>query len=187
LDELLANLQAYTDSVEIMATEVRRFRHDHLNLLMGLGDYIENNDIGNIRRYFNDYISSFKESTAAANSRLDILMRLKTPELKSILSFKFLCAQQLGIDAHIEIPEDVEMPDASCLIDLCRIAGILADNAIEACQGTPNAVLRFLALKEDGAIVFVFANTCHAAPQMSRLFEKGYTTKEGSRGDESKT
>jgi len=180
-DELLQNLQIYTESVEAMSAEVRKFRHDHINLMMGFGEYIENNDIIHIREYFGKYIALFKESSAA-DTRLDILMRIKIPEVKSILSFKFLYAQQLGIDTHIEIPEIIGGDINLNLIDLCRIIGILLDNAIEACKGAAPPVLRFLALKKDGIMIFVFSNTCESLPPLSKINEKGYTTKENGRG-----
>jgi len=181
-DELLKNLQAYTDSIERMATEVRKFRHDHANLMLGFHEYIKGNDIDNIREYFQKYMLSFSENTAIADSRLDILMRLKIPEAKSILSFKFLYAQQLGIDVHIEISENIDGIDIYNMTDICRIIGILLDNATEACKNADNPVLRFLAFKKDKQIIFIFANTYTSIPPLSQIFEKGFTTKADGHG-----
>ena len=181
-NELLSNLQVYTDSVEHMATEVRKFRHDHLNLMLGFHEYIQNHDIDKIQQYFQEYVSLFEKSTSVADSRLDILKNLKIPELKSIISFKVLYAQQLKIDVFIEVPDIIENTYDDILFDLCRITGILLDNAIEACQDVENSVLRFFSLKKDGRIVFVFTNTPVATLSLSKIFDKGFTTKEGARG-----
>ena len=183
-DDMLNSLQAYTDSIENMATEVRKFRHDHMNLLLGFREYIENNDTNNMRSYFQRYMSTFVENTAVADSRLDMLTNIKIPEVKSILSFKLLYAQQLGINVHIEISEIVEGINIYDLVDLCRITGILLDNATEACQGLEEGepVLRFMALKKPQKVVFVFANTCLSPPPLSKIFQKGFTTKKGLRG-----
>ena len=181
-DELLKNLQAYTNSVENMATEVRKFKHDHLNLMLGFNEYIVNNDIDKIREYFHEYISAFQKNTSIADSRLDVLKNLNIPELKSILSFKILYAQQKNIDVSIEIPDVIDEVDAHMLIDICRIAGVLIDNAIEASEDAEKAVLRFLALKKEERIIFVFTNTYTEVPSLSKIFENGFTTKQGARG-----
>ena len=181
-DELLKNLQSYTNSIENMVFEVRKFRHDNFNLMLGFYEYIKNNDIDKIRDYFQKYMLSFSENTAKADSRLDILMHMKILEVKSILSFKFLYAQQLGIDVYIEIPEDIDGIEIYNITDLCRITGILLDNAIEACQNAKSSVLRFFAQKRDMQIIFIFTNTYTGTPSISKIFERGFTTKEDGRG-----
>jgi len=183
-DDMLKSLQSYTDSIENMATEVRKFRHDHMNLMLGFREYIDNNDIDNIRNYYQRYMSTFAENTVVLDSRLNILADIKIPEIKSILSFKFLYAQQLGITAHIEVPEIIEGISIYDLVDLCRVTGILLDNAIEACQELEDEepILRFMALKKHSMVVFVFTNTCSSPPPLSGIFQKGFTTKKGLRG-----
>jgi len=181
-NEQLQNLYEYTESVESMTIEVRKFRHDHRNLMLGFRNHINNSDINSLREYFEKYMLLFSESTDVANLRLDKLGDIKPSELKSILSLKFLYAQQLGIDVHIEVPETIENIDNDNLIDICRIAGILLDNAIEGCQDTEQPVLRFIALQRKSDTLFVFTNTYFNEPQLSRIFDKGFTTKEGRRG-----
>ncbi|MCL2437155.1 MAG: GHKL domain-containing protein, partial [Clostridiales bacterium] len=128
------------------------------------------------------YISAFQKNTSIADSRLDVLKNLNIPELKSILSFKILYAQQKNIDVSIEIPDVIDEVDAHMLIDICRIAGVLIDNAIEASEDAEKAVLRFLALKKEERIIFVFTNTYTEVPSLSKIFENGFTTKQGARG-----
>ena len=114
-DEMLKNLQAYTNNVEGMATEVRRFRHDHRNLLLGFREYIENDDTEKAKKYLQSYMSIFEENAAAMDSQLELLRNIKIPELKSILSFKLLCALELGIKVHIEVTEVIEDRPATLL------------------------------------------------------------------------
>jgi len=181
-NEQLQNLQIYTDNVEKMVSEVKKFRHDHSNLMLGFQEYIDNNDIENIRKYFMKYMTLFAESTSAANAQLNNLALLKVSEIRSILSYKTLYALQKNIDVFIEVPDIVEDIGTDNLIDLCRIISILIDNAIESCCETKQPVLRFLALKREADILFVITNTCPSPPSLSQIFEKGYSTKKGQTG-----
>ena len=181
-NEMLQNLQSYNITVEDMATEMRRFRHDHMNMLLGFHEYIDSNDIKNIHNYFKQYMAGFSEATTVMESQIDELKNVKRPEIKSILSAKMLYAQQLGITVNIEVPDEIEFADVSSLLDFCRITGIFLDNAIDACRGLDNATLRFMAIKKSSEILFVFMNTCDTSPDMARLGDRGYTTKEGQRG-----
>lgn len=181
-DEMLKNLQAYTKSVESMATEVRKFRHDNLNLMLGFQEHVKNKDIDKIDMYFNEYMTVFQKDVSVMNLQLDVLNRLKIPEVKSILSFKVLGAQQSGIDVHIEVTSEIEGVDNYNLVDICRIVGVLADNAIEACEGLDGPVWRFFAQRKNSSVLFVFANSCPSAPPFSKISKEGFTTKSGARG-----
>ena len=180
--ESLKNLQAYADDMENMAVKIKSFRHDNKNLLLGFYEHIENKDWDGVGEYYDKYMLSFTKNTTTDDSPVEELANLKIPELKSLLLLKFLFAQQQGIGLHIEISEEIENIGEHNLIDLCRIAGILLDNAIEACLGLDKPVLSFMALKDGSETIFVFANTCFKPPPLSKIFEKGFTTKEGSRG-----
>jgi two-component system sensor histidine kinase AgrC len=180
-NEMLGNLQAYTDSIEYMSAEMKRFQHDHTNLLMGFYKYIEENDTEGIRRFYMEYLSPFVDSASPANTSLDQLKNIKIPELKSILSLKLLNASYRGISIHIEVFDAIEDRGFD-LADLCRIAGNLLDNAVEACPERSNHEIKFIAYLKGDATSFVFINTCLVHPKMSAIFEKGYTTKKEDGG-----
>ncbi|MCL2398996.1 MAG: GHKL domain-containing protein [Defluviitaleaceae bacterium] len=181
-DEMLKNLKDYTVNVENMATEMRKFRHDHQNLLLGFRNHIESGNIEKAKEYFQGYMSSFNESVEIMDSQLETLKYLKIPELKSILSFKILYAQQLGIKIHVEVTEEIEGIDIYELVDLCRIVGILIDNAIEAAQETENPDLRFMVMRKDSKITFVFTNNFLSSPSQAEIFKKNFSTKGEGRG-----
>ena len=181
-DEMIRNIQEYAAAVEDMASEMRRFRHDHVNMNLTLFDYIKNNNITEISKYFDSYMPEFEEASKAMDSYLDTLKGIKTSEVKSLLSAKLMHAHHLGINIHIEVSEDIEIVGISNLIDLCRIIGIYTDNAIDACRNVKGAKLQVMVSNkdEDNSIVFVFKNTCTSQPDIARLDQKGYSTKGGS-------
>ena len=185
-NEMLANLQEYTKSVEEMTVETRKFRHDHRNLLLGFHEHISKKDFDGLLNYYEEYLSSFVDSTAKLDSQLNCLQLIEVPELKSIFSSKLLYAQHLKINVHIEVPDVISGINGRLLIDVCRIVGILLDNAIEACQslGVETSALKFYAARQDLQILFVFINDCPASlPSISQMYEEGFTTKESKRGN----
>ena len=181
-NEMLANLQAYTSSVEEMATEARKFRHDHANLLIAFNEYLNDENVEGALDYYNQYLSTFAESTKLLESHLDNLKNIKDPEIKSILSAKLLYAQHLGINTQIEVRDEIKNVGIDNLIALCRITGILLDNAIEACKDADGTTVKFTAFAKGEEVVLVFANNFVLQPSLSKINMKGYTTKGNERG-----
>ncbi|MFR3948966.1 MAG: GHKL domain-containing protein [Ruminococcus sp.] len=85
-------------------------------------------------------------------------MNIKITELKSILSSKLLYAIELNIDVSIEVTDEVISLPMNTL-DLCRIAGIFLDNAIEATLETAYPSIRFALINLDAEYIFIISNT----------------------------
>ena len=179
--EMLDNLQSYTGNIEELTLEVKRFIHDHKNLMLGFYDYIEKGDITSIRKYYNDYMHCFPENIASQNTPIDDFAFIKTPEIKSLLLFKVLYAQRKGIKVKLEIKETIDISHND-LVSICRIMGILLDNAVEACMNMEKPVLSILLTQNDSGNIFAVSNTCQDPPLVSVIFEKGYTTKPNGDG-----
>ena len=60
--------------------------------------------------------------------------------------------------------------------------GIFIDNAIEAAAETEEQKLVIEAQSADGGPVFSVANTCRELPDLSKIFQKGFSTKGDGRG-----
>jgi len=180
--ELLENLQSYTQHIEDMTTRMRMFRHDHINLLLTFQAHIQQRDWDGLRKIYNLYNDEFLRNADGFDSCMDRLSRIQTPELKTLIFFKCLEAQKLGVDIIIEVVDDITVIGIHNLLDTCRIVGILMDNALEACVGVEGAVVRFMGAMSGDCARFVIQNTCRNLPPINKISEKGYTTKEGSRG-----
>ncbi|MCL2663440.1 MAG: GHKL domain-containing protein [Oscillospiraceae bacterium] len=179
--EMLDNLQSYTVNIEELTLEVRKFIHDHKNLMLGFFEYIENEDMEGIRKFYNDYMHCFTDNTTSKNTSIDNFTHIKTPEIKSLLLFKVLYAQRKGIKVILEINETIDFSHND-LVNICRIMGILLDNAIEACLNTKEPVLNILLTQNDYGNIFAVSNTCREPPMVSVIFKKGYTTKPNGNG-----
>jgi len=182
-NEMLHNLESYTQHVETMATEMRQFRHDHRNLMLGFREHAENKDWVGFDKYYEGYMGEFVACSDVIEANSDQLSNIKTPELKSILFAKFMQASNAGIGTFIEVDGEITISGGYNLLDTCRIAGILMDNALEACKGVAGADIRLMATMIDGKVCFVLQNTCPSPPPpINKLGQKGFTTKEGTRG-----
>jgi len=183
------HLQIYSENIEGMNKELRVFRHDHFNLLLGFSGHIKNRDLVGIEQYYNNYIKILDSNLdiAALDLNLNNLMNIKIPSLKAILSYKLQNAYFSGIDVRIKPIGEISIATKNIsLIDLCRMVGIFLDNAIEACVEQINngekAVLEFSTTSNDKYFSLQFANTFHTKPSLSKMFEEGFSTKSNGRG-----
>ena len=92
--ELLQNLESYTNHVESMATEMRQFRHDHRNLMIGFHSHVADRNWDRFESYYASYMDEFSVAETAIESCMDKLSNIQTPELKTILFLKFLQIQR---------------------------------------------------------------------------------------------
>ncbi|MCL1877860.1 MAG: GHKL domain-containing protein [Defluviitaleaceae bacterium] len=180
--EMLNNLEAYTKDVEEMASEMRSFRHDHINLMLGFRTHIENNDMESLSRYYEKYMGEFIANAESLKNTHDRLGNMQVPELKSLLFAKFVQAGSAGIETHLEVPEKITIVGSYNLLDTCRAVGILMDNAVEACKGVSGASIGFMATMTNEGVYLVFQNTCEKPPPLNKITEKGFSTKGNARG-----
>lgn len=66
--------------------------------------------------------------------------------------------------------------------DLCRVVGIILDNAIEEVMNLKDKEILVYMHKEDNYFVIEVSNKCKNIPDLSKLDEKGYTTKSNGHG-----
>ena len=91
-------------------------------------------------------------------------------------------AQELGIDVFIDIMEDIKRIDMD-IVDLCRIVGILIDNAIEAALISTNRSLKVALVNKNSSTIIAIINSCpDNTPPIYKLFQKGFSTKGQNRG-----
>lgn len=176
------NLAEYTSNLENMYNDMRKFRHDYINILSSMVGYIEQKDLNGLEEFFNKKILLLSENISNKNYRLDKLKNISILELKGLLSSKVIRAQELGIDVVIDIIEPIEFINMD-IIDLCRVTGILLDNAIEATVLCTNASIKIGIIKKQKSILILIINSClEDTPPIYKMFEKGFSTKGNNRG-----
>jgi two-component system sensor histidine kinase AgrC len=179
---LIENLQQYTDNLEKLNTEMRGFRHDYVNILASIIGFIENDDIGGLKKHFHKNIMPLSATMEANNYKMVLLKNIVIPEIKGIFSVKILKAQELGIDVVIDIMEAIDEINME-IIDLSRVVGILLDNAIEAAEKCDKPYVKVGLINKENSILIVITNTCsNDVPSVHKLYEKGFSTKGENRG-----
>jgi two-component system sensor histidine kinase AgrC len=181
-EDLLSQLQSYTNELEGLYTTMREFRHDYINTLSTMVGYFKEKDMDKLEDYFNKKIIPTGKSMDTNNFKLGSLKNIKIPEIKGIIATKAIFAQEKHIDFSIEANEEIADINIE-LLDLGRIMGIVLDNAIEAAEVCTNGYIRLAIIKKNDEINIVIVNNyISPIPPIYQLFEKGVSTKGMNRG-----
>ncbi|MGY0412825.1 quorum-sensing sensor histidine kinase AgrC [Staphylococcus sp. mip270_02] len=180
----IENYYKYTLQIEKINNEMRKFRHDYVNILSTLSDFIREEDMEGLRDYFHSEILPMQDSMQMNAIKINGIENLHVREIKGLLTTKILQAQEKNIRISIEVPEPIEkigMP----IINLSRVIGILLDNAIEASEKiTEEPLIRIAFIKnEDTSVTFIVMNKCEPdMPKVHTLFQENFSTKGKNRG-----
>jgi len=175
-------LTEYTENLEQLYMDMQKFRHDYINILLTMSEYIRSGDVDRLESYFNERIMPISRGMQSNNYKLGTLHNVKLQELKGILSSKLIKAQELKIDAVIEVVEPIEQVNMDS-VQLCRCLGIILDNAIEEAIQCESPSVRVAVIKRDQSILIAVTNSCRSnTPELYRIFERGFSTKGTNRG-----
>lgn len=173
-------LKEYTDNVEFLYKDIRKFKHDYVNILSSMAGYMETDDMKGLINYFDQTITPYSSKLELENYRLGILSNMKVTELKGILSTKIIQSYQYNLQLNIEMVEPIERIDIDT-VDLCRMVGILLDNAIEAAKESEKKILDLVLIKHDQVVTIIISNSF---PTDSLPFHKLYVEGLSSKGRE---
>lgn len=180
----IENYYKYTLQIEKINHEMRKFRHDYVNILSTLSDFIREEDMEGLRDYFHSEILPMQDSMQMNAIKINGIENLQVREIKGLLTTKILQAQEKNIRISIEVPEPIEKIDMP-IINLSRVIGILLDNAIEASEKiTKEPLIRIAFIKnEDTSVTFIVMNKCEPnMPKVHTLFQENFSTKGKNRG-----
>ena len=178
----LAALENCSKHVESLYQEVRSFRHDYANVLMSLKVGIDQGNLDDIKKIYNEITAN--STKLVKNNKFDLtrLANIIDSGVKSFMSAKFLQAKNQGIAISLEVAEKMENPSMP-LIYYIRILSILFDNAIEAALESETPEISVANFYQDGNFVFMIENsTKEKSVDLTKIFERGYSTKGENRG-----
>lgn len=175
-------LQEYTSQIEAMYSSIRAFKHDYVNIMTSISGYLEEQDIKGLSDYFYKEVLPLSNQVTMSDFKLNQLMNIKLPEIKSIISSKLTYAHEIGITVDIEIRDTVEQIPIDH-IDLTRIVGIFLDNAIEAALETEHPWIAFVMYQQDSSTSILISNNFIDHGISSSDFNKlSVSTKGANRG-----
>lgn len=182
-EDQFQQLHDYAKQIENLYDDVKGFRHDYINILLSLEHSIESEDIESIKNVFYKTIKPTKRQMTTNDYSFIKLKNLKVSEVKSIISSKIMKAQQQNIDVILELEEAIDQIYLP-LVDFCRVISILLDNSIEAASENETPKIAFTIFNNDNEQYFNIENnfSVHAHINLTKIAEKGYTTKGLDRG-----
>lgn len=172
----------YTLQIESINNEMRKFRHDYVNILTTMSEYIRENDMDGLKTYFNDNIVPMKDNLQMNSIKINGTDNLKVRAIKGLITTKILQAQEKHIPISIEVPELIDHIEMNT-VDLSRIIGIIIDNAIEASEELEDALIRIAFINVETSVMFIVMNKCKEdMPKIHELFQDSFSTKGDNRG-----
>ena len=173
-NQKLEQQKKYILDLEKNNNEIRKFKHDFNNIILGLDGYINNDnfDKEKLKKYFNSTIINYNNNIKLNNIVIAKLNSIKVNSLKSLITNKVLVAQNNNIDVDINIQGEIT-DFYTDEMQLSRILGILLNNAIEAA----------LEVTDDKTTDIQISNTFNNTGTPITDFNKeGFSTKGTNRG-----
>lgn len=175
-------MQDYAHRMESLYEGIRSFRHDYRNTLATMQHYIDEENTKALKEYFHKTI--LRDATVLSDDSFTLgrLHQLKDDAVKSLLYTKTVAILNHEINFELEIAESVPVLPMDSLT-LCRILGILLDNALEASLDSAEKMLRIAVITTDTSVLFSITNSTLALPvPVGALLDRGYSSKEGHEG-----
>ncbi|MCS4486959.1 GHKL domain-containing protein [Staphylococcus sp. GRT3] len=172
----------YTLKIEQINNNMRKFRHDYINILSTMSEYLREDDLEGLKQYYEKHIHPIKDHFEHTTLKLNGVEKLKIREIKGMVTTKIIQAQEQHIDISVEVADEIthiNMP----IIDLSRVLGIIMDNAIEASMSVEDPMIQIAFIQTNEAILIIVMNKApENMPKLHTLFEEGFSTKGDNRG-----
>ena len=171
----------YVSGLEQLIDESRELRHDYKNLIATISGFIEEGDMNHLKEYFDQNIRNTWVDIDKKGKAWQSVKDIQPPELKGLLYEKVLKAVAAGVNIRV-IPDYELNIQYKAMKDLCRIIGILTDNAIEAAEETDDKSVDIRMMHMEYGYQIIIQNTYFTKPDLVHLYQKGYSTKGEDRG-----
>ncbi|MEG0285598.1 MAG: GHKL domain-containing protein [Vagococcus sp.] len=176
-------LQRYSNEMQNQYRELRKFRHDYINILASLNYFIEQNDLAKLKDYFNNHILLTQIDMGHADTHFQDLSNIHSEEIKSIIALKLILAKEQDIDITLEVPDTILIDMPIDPIIIVRMLGIILDNSIEEVLHTTNNKIKIGLFDMDDFYLFVIKNPItKQMPPLHVLTQEGFSTKGSGRG-----
>jgi len=178
----LNQLKEYTEMLEAVSSDLRSFKHDYVNIIQIIGGYLDSKKINELDAFYRNELMPESKKILEKNRSFMLLQHIKIDPLKGLISSKLVIAQSKRINIKLEISEDINELSIN-LIDICRIIGVLFDNAIEAAEVCNDKFIEFLIYCNENSTVFILSNSCSEDVRpIYKIYEKNFSTKGSQRG-----
>lgn len=182
-EQEMQNFESYVASLEQINQDMRRFKHDYINILSSLRIFIDDRNYDGLHKYFYNHILEANHHEQLNQQAMMMLNNLKMNSLKGLLTTKILQAQSHQVPFYIEVVEEISDIPVEPII-LNRMVGIVLDNAIEAAREVEKGEVRVAFIRLKGAVLLVVTNTYDKEMNLKvhEIYQEGFSTKGDNRG-----
>ena len=170
--------QAKTTLVELYDS-TRTFRHNYRNSLITINGYLNDGNIDGLR----EIITGLNQEFEIINQLDDIpdMIKIKESGLRWLLLSKYTLAINESISFSVLVTPNI----SEALLkknDLHTVLGVLLDNAIESARLSEEKAITFSMVTRQDDVLISVRNSFLNKPDISKIYDKGYTTKKGHEG-----
>ena len=173
---IIENLEQSNKRLQENYDNVRAFKHDFNNIMQGIGGYIVAKDLDGLDKMYKSIVKECQEINEKQSINGEII---NNPAILNLINNKIELAEKNGIKIKLEVYINLNTLKVSSY-DLCRILGILIDNAIEATNGCENKIItiKFLKDKIYNRNLIVIENPYkNYLIDIKKIYEKGFSSK----------
>lgn len=178
-DSLMESLHQYEDMVDRQRVD----NHENKNQLLIIKNMINKND-KDVVKYIDTIVKDQMEDDEALYTRV---MTIPSGGLQGIIYQKMLVMRDEHILFSLDVSRDVRKIDLDDFsmednYKLCKIVGVLLDNAIEESRNVKDKCIMISLYVDEGKLVVDVSNRFNGEIDIDKLDDEGYTTKGDGHG-----
>ena len=177
----IENLENYNENISNLYDNIRTFKHDFYNIVYTIGGFISNNDMINLKKYYNDLLKDCQKTNNIATLNPKII---NNSGIYNLLILKIKKAKDLNIDFNLECFLDFNKLNMQ-IYEFSRVLGILLDNAIEAASISKEKQINVLfrnSSQNKTQLIDIQNTYSNKNVDTTEIFEKGVTGKNNHSG-----
>lgn len=175
-NKIIEDLEEINKRLESNYDDVRSFKHDFNNIMQGIGGYIAINDMDGLKKMYKSILNDCEQIN---NNQLINKETINNPAIYNLINSKIRLAKQNDVNLKINVYIDLNTLNISSY-DLCRMLGILIDNAIESAKMCEDKTIYIKFIKDklnNRNLVIVENPYKNYLVDIKKIYEKGITSK----------
>ena len=177
-EQELENMVFYNQILMKTINDLKRIKHNHSNIISSVYCLVKAKDWSKLEEFMNDLVS---HESRMYSQELISLTSINNGAVLGILDSKLEKARELDVQLIINVYgeiNEINMP----ISQFCEVLGILLDNAVEAAADSAEKYVKLTIAGEGKINSFRIENSCKDKPDISKMFQKDWSTKGEGRG-----
>lgn len=176
INNRIKDLETSNKRLQSNYDSVRSFKHDFNNIMQSIGGYIALEDLEGLKKMYQSIVDECQEINDMQSINEQVI---NNPAIYHLINHKYEIAKNENVKMKVEVLVDLTNLKISDL-DLCRILGILIDNAIEAAKECEEKFIsvKFIYDRMNKRNMIIVENPYkNSLIDLNKIYEKGYSSK----------